>query len=209
MYRKLILGAFALFIVCTVRAEVFGFNRITSNATNDVANQFFMDVSDIDAGYARVVFTNTGPVTASISEIYFGSHSNSDSPALAISSVAGSDSGVNFTIGNVQPSSPPGVDKSSWFTLAAAQALSPASQNGINAYEYLVMDLSYNGGGLSFTQLLADGQIQVALHIISIDGGESDTLVNNTSVTAIPEPASMILIGSAGSFIAFLRRRFS
>jgi len=208
MYRKLIFGAFALFIVCTVRAEVFGFNRITSNATNNVANQFFMDVSDIDEGYARVVFTNTGPaVTASISEIYFGSHTSSDAPSVAIESVTSFDNGGTFTIGNVQPASPPGVNKSSWFTLAAAQAASPASQAGINAHESLIMDLSYDGG-LSFAQLISGGQIQVALHVISIDGGESDTFVNDTSVTVIPEPASMIMIGTTGSFIAFVRRRF-
>jgi len=206
MHRKLIFGAIALFMVCSVKAEVFGFNRITSNATTNVANQFFMDVSDIDTGYARVVFTNAGPVTTSISEIYFGSHSDSD--ALAISSVTSSDSGVKFTIGNVKPSSPPGIDKNNWVTLAAAQASSPASQNGINPYEWLIMDLNYDGGP-SFVDLISNGQIQVALHITSIDGGASDTFVNDTSVTVIPEPASLILIGTSGSFIAFIRRRFS
>jgi len=206
MQKMLYIGAIALFMVCPVRAEIFGFNRITSNATNDVANHFFMDVNDIDTGYARLVFTNTGPVAATIAEIYFGSPS--DAPAVAIDSVTGCDDGVNFSIGNVQPSSPPGVNKNAWVTLDAAQALSPASQNGIAIYEWLIMDIHYDGG-VSFVDLISSGQILVALHVISIDGGDSDTFVNDTAVTAIPEPASMILMGTTGSFIAFLRRIFS
>lgn len=206
MLKRVFFGAITLLMVCSARAGVFGFNRITANADTDVAAQFLMDVSDVDTGLARVVFTNSGPVAATISEIYFSS--NSDSHAVAINSVASSDDGVvDFTIGNVQPSSPPGVNKNFWVTLAAAQATSPSSRNGINPSEYLIMDLSY-GEGLSFAQLLMDGQIQVALHVISIDGGESDTFVNNRSVTAIPEPASLILIGTTGSVIAFARRMF-
>jgi len=206
MQRMLYLGAIALFMVSSASAAIFGFNRITSNSDTDVADQFFIDVNDTGTGAARVVISNAGSLPSSIAEIYFGS--SSDSHAVAINSVTSLDDGVDFRIGAVQPSSPPGINKNAWVTLAAAQALAPSSQNGVNPSESLIMDLSYDGG-VSFAQLLSDGQLQVALHVISIAGGNSDTFVNNASVTVVPEPASMILIGSSGVFIAFARRRFS
>lgn len=214
MKCTLSIGVIIVCMAAPVMADMFGFNTTTTTNLQNreaIADQLFMDVDDISLGNASVVFTNIGPVASTISEIYFGSFLELD---LLITSVTSCDPGVAYTIENVKPTDPPGSGSSmqNWWsiTLASAEPLPPPSNYGIDPYECLMMDLSYTGS-LSISELLSSGQLQVALHVISIDGisntgSYSDTFVNDSTVV-IPEPASMVLIGVAGSFIAFVRRR--
>jgi hypothetical protein len=209
--RHIITCLALLVAVSTVRADVFAFDTVTTNSPNrqDIADQLFMDASVIGAGQSSVMFTNTGPYSSAITEIYFGSDVEPATLGLSIDSIISSSGGVDFTINGATPENPPGWEEFPFWwsvTIAAAESEPPPSQNGIDPLEYLELDLSYNGS-LSLSQLLQLGQLQVALHVVNMgEGGEySDTFVNDTTV--VPEPASLLLLGTAGSFIAFMRRR--
>ena len=203
--KRILTCAVVLLSVLTVRAELFGFDTVTTNSPNreTIAGQLFMDT-----GLSSVIFTNTGPAPSAVSEIYFGTDLTDLN--LNINSVMSSSPEVSFTITGASPANPPGWEEfANWWsvTVAAADSAPPPSQNGINPFEYLELGVSYSSGS-SFAELLQSGEIQVALHVISIgDGGEySDTFVNHDYV--VPEPASLVLIGTAGAFVAFMRRRY-
>jgi hypothetical protein len=209
MKRTLQIGIALALMAVTVQADMFGFGTITTNSPNReaIAGQLFMDVNSLTAASSSITFTNTGPSDSSISEIYFGSDLTTLN--LSIDSVLSSSAGVSFDISGASPANPPGFEEfANWWsiTIAAAESESPGtSHNGINPFEYLELGLSYTSGS-TLSELIQTGELQVALHVISI-GEYSDTFVNDTTV--IPEPASLILMGSVGSLLGFVRKRFT
>jgi hypothetical protein len=207
MKKILYSSVISLLMAVTVWSDKFGFENITTNALNGgvIAGQLFMDVNTLSDRSSSIIFTNTGPSPTSISEIYFGS--DLAMLDLNIESVINCSPGVLFDISGAHPANPPGSEEfSHWWsvTVASMESKSPTSRNGINPYEYLEMELSYNSSS-TLSELIQSGDVKVALHVISI-GENSDTFVNGTSL--IPEPASVILMGSAGCVIGFMRRRF-
>ncbi len=191
----------------TAWADTFGFGTITTNAPNRevIAGQLFMDANILSDTSSSITFTNTGPSPSSISEIYFGS--DLTTLDLNIESAISCSPGVSIDISGARPANPPGWKEfSNWWsiTIASAESKSPTSKNGINPYEYLEMELSYNSSS-TFSELIQSGEVQVALHVISI-GAYSDAFVNGNAL--IPEPTSLILMGSAGCVLAFVLRRF-
>lgn len=204
--KHLLTCAVALLTVLTVRAELFGFDTVTTNSPNReaIADQLFMETT----GLSSLLFSNTGSADSAITEIYFGSDLTTLN--LNIDSIISSSSGVNFTIDGANPQSPPGWEEfANWWsvTIAAAESEPPPAQNGINPYEYLELGLSYTSG-TSLAELIQSGDVQVALHVTGLgNGGEfSDTFVNDTTV--VPEPASLALLLGTSSMIVFVRRRF-
>lgn len=192
-----------------VQAGLFGFHNITTNTPygDALESQLFMEASDTGSS---VIFTNTADgMPATVKTIYFGT--DMQDLNLSIVSMDGSE-GVDFEIvedtGNVNP---PGWEEFDYWwsvTVAAASALPPPASTGIDPGEYLTMGLSYDNSS-SFSALVDDGFVHVALHVISIEGAEldgSETFRNDDDI--IPEPASLVLIGIAGSSIAFVRRKF-
>ena len=207
MKKILYSSSIALLMVVTVWADEFGFGSVTTNALNRevIAGQLFMDVNKLDDTTSSIIFTNTGPSPSSISEIYFGSKLTTLD--LNIESANSWSPGVLFDISGAHPANPPGSEEfSNWWsvTITSAGANAPPSKKGINPHEFLEMELSYDSTS-TLSELIQSGEVQVALHVISI-GEYSDTFVNGTSL--IPEPASLILMGSAGCVIGFVRRRF-
>jgi hypothetical protein len=207
MKRTLIIGTILSLMAFTAQADIFGFDTVTTNSpfNSAVAGQLFMDTTVTDIGESSVSFTNTGPLASTVTEIYFGSNEELN---LNLDFITSSSLGVDFDISGASPENPPGMDEfGNWWTItiAAAEANPPPAANGIDPLEYLDLQISY-GGLLSFSQLIQLGQLQVALHVVSMPDGESDTFVNGTDV--IPEPASIALIGVTGLLLAFVRRRF-
>ena len=192
----------------TVQADIFGFESVTTNSSyrGDVADQLFMDTSILGVGQSSVEFNNTGDLDSTITEIYFGSPDTALN--LSIDSLISCSPGVVFSLEQVTPSDPPassGFGTWWYITLDAAGAVPPPAINGIDPFECLILEISYNGS-LSFSELIQYNQVQVALHVTGQPDEESDTFVNNTYI--VPEPASLLLIGSAGVLIGFVRRRF-
>jgi hypothetical protein len=194
-------------VASAVHADVFGYDTVTTNSSyrGDVADQLFMDATAMGVGMSSVAFTNVGSLASSVTEIYFGSD---EALNLNLDSVIYCSPGVDFNITGASPENPPGMnDFGTWWTItiAAAEASQPAAQNGIGPLECLDLQVSYSGTS-SFAELIQYGQLQVALHVTGQPDGESDTFVNNTYI--VPEPASLLLIGSAGLLIGFVRRLF-
>ena len=190
--------------MCTalpVHADIFGFSNITTNSPDpdSIAAQLYMDVNA-----ASVAFTNTGPAASTVTEIYFGSDLTTLN--LSIDSATSCSDGVSFDISGANPSNPPGFEEfENWWSITIAAAENnPPNSNGIDPYECLELGLSYTSSS-TLSELIASGELQVALHVRNI-GEYSDTFVNDTTV--IPEPASIVLLGSVGSLLGFVRRRF-
>ena len=191
----------------STRADMFGFGTITTNSPNReaIADQLFMDANTLSATSSSVMFTNAGPSDSSISEIYFGSDLTTLN--LNIDSELSSSLGVTFDISGASPANPPGFEEfANWWsiTIASAESENPPGMNGVNPLEYLELELSYTSSS-TLSELIQSGELQVALHVVDI-GEYSDTFVNDTTV--IPEPASIVLLGSVGSLWGFVRRRF-
>ena len=207
MKRTLLIGSILSLLAVTVQADMFGFDTVTTNSpfNSSVASQLFMDANEIGAGSSSVAFTNVGPLASTVTEIYFGSDEELN---LNLDSILYQCPGVDFDISGATPANPPGMDDfGNWWTItiAAAEATPSPAANGIDPFECLELQVSYDGL-FSFSELIQLGQLQVALHVTGLPDGESDTFVNDTVV--IPEPASLVLIGSSGSLLAFIRRRF-
>jgi hypothetical protein len=127
-----------------------------------------MDANVIGAGHSSLMFTNAGPSPSSISEIYFGSDVDPVALGLSVNYIINCSVGVDFDITGASPANPPGWEEFPYWwsiTIAAIESTEPPVHNGINRYECMELDISYNGS-LSLSQLLQTGQLQVALHVI-------------------------------------------
>ncbi|MEN8254883.1 MAG: PEP-CTERM sorting domain-containing protein [Verrucomicrobiota bacterium] len=194
------------------RAELFGFNAITANDTNGTAqivgeSQLFMDVTSTGEGQVSVLFTNTGPASSAISEIYFSTLDPDVAPPVSLEIVSVINGpGVSFVDGDVAPPNPPGGELIGWMCTDEAAGSEKAAKNAIDPYEYLILEMTYTEPPYNFLDMLHSGDLQVALHVIDMGaGGEfSETFVN-----VIPEPASMVLLLGTSGLIAFVRRKFS
>jgi hypothetical protein len=216
------------------------FVNITNNGSTNVASQLKVVVADqfVDlntlfpsvyantaaneigaaaAGHLRFIFTNLGTTASAISEVYFD-----DGTLLGISSIFGS-TGVNFTAGAAPPDLPGGNSLPVPFNVTAgflAEASTPPPMKGVNPGEWLVIDFNMiNGHTFATTQAalaqaVGVGGLRIGMHVISIDGDDSDSFVNRPPTnddpnTAVPEPASCLLaaIGGLGAMMIGRRRR--
>jgi hypothetical protein len=221
MYKyKSLVGTFACAAIVLAFASpatagaVYYFDRITNNASQNVAGQLSVEVvdsSDPDVGPNQVgfIFRNNVGFRSSISEIYFDDGTLIDVPTIY-------NNGTAFDIG-ADPGNLP-----SWQTLnpvfeATEQFSADAVGNpdkGVNAAGEsvkLVFNL-INGSTYSDTLSgLNDGlTLRIGLHLRDLDedGQESDSFVN---ITPVPLPAAawmgMTLLGSVGGAGYFRRRQ--
>jgi hypothetical protein len=233
----------ALFLVCQpAHAVRFGFYNITNNDPSDidVAGQLFVDVIQLEVTEGsnnRVLFwfTNVGPTTSFINEIYFD-----DGTLLGLAGLIDADDkvsiypsppypghpGVDYTQDAVDPVKPP--------DLPGGNSISPAfditgmfsadtdypgtGKDGIDEGEWLgiVFDLkTVNGEYLTFADVISDlnsGELRIGLHVQGIDYpeyGKSDSFINNP--TSIPDASAVFLLGSACllGFVGLRKKLFS
>ena len=205
-------------------AVTFNFGRVldSQEALNpnpiNPASNFKADVTDV-GGKVQFLFTNVGPATATIADIYFGKDTTfsaylNTSPVGIINNGTALGGGVAFTEG-ANPNNPAG--KIGW---DAAFAADPDDKGGYrktgldsNVGESVAFTFGYASGS-NFNNVLSglsSGSLTIALHGTSIggSGGDSDWFSNNSNITTkdIPEPFTMLGTAGALGFSALFKRQ--
>lgn len=188
----------------------YGFYNITNNNAADAAigeAQLFMDVTDYGGGQVLFTFNNIGPAASSITDIYF----DDDVPLLSFSNFVYFTGGVSYTMNATPTNLPGGNDPLYHFSSNYDyDSSTPVQPNGINPAESLGLIFNYTDSYTINDVLasLADTSFRVGLHVQGFASGGSESFIDNPPTPpAVPEPGSMLLLGTGLLGLAIFGKR--
>jgi hypothetical protein len=171
-------------------------NKADANCITGMT-QLKLTVSDGGNGITNFRFTNTGPLSSSVTAIYFDwlSPQFSLTPGTITES-----SGVSFGWGATPPNLP-GGNTIGFVADLGLDTNVPTSPNGINPGEWL--NIAFAGSFDQLVQGLHSDKLEVGLQVQSFPNG------NSASFVTLPEPAvyAMLLFGLPLIGFAIRRRK--
>jgi len=220
--RKLLVPGLVLGLLTAVgstpaSALIIGFGGLTNNNATNVAigqNQLFVDITDPGGGRVSFRFFNTGPLGSSITDVYFA-----DGTLLGIAQIING-TGVSFSQGASPPNLPGGNLASPPFQTTAgflADSNPPVAANGVNPGEQMTIIFNLINGKTFANTLAAlnlggaPGGLRIGIHVQAFVGGGSESFINRSPPTNVPEPASLLMFGIGMLGLGFLsyRRRIA
>lgn len=179
-------------------AQSYSFTCITFNSDGNCSigsTQLDLTVSDGGNGTVNFLFTNTGPLASSITDLYF----DWKAPELALTAgTLTQSSGVSFGWG-ATPVNLPGGNTIAFSSDLGLDSNVPTQPSGINPGEWL--NIAFSG---SLSQLIAglhSNDLLVGMHVQGFSNGGSESFVS----VAEPSVVAMLLVGL--TLIGFAIRR--
>jgi hypothetical protein len=186
-------------------AAEFTFGCITNNNAINCGSlesqlALTVELNATDSSMVDFLFTNSGPADSSIADVYF----DDPPPLLGAPGLISTSSGVSFSAG-CSPGNLPGGSPYGFTTAYCADSDSPVQPNGVNPGEWLQLSYTLQGGATLADVLnaISSGTFSVGIHVQGFSNGGSESGVLNP----VPEPASMVLLGSGAIAAALSRRR--